>query len=46
MADVSKNYRQLSSTRYRQLSAVIVKYRLMVTKPKRMFVPDRTLIRP
>ena len=37
-----KNYRQLSSKRYRQLSAVIVKYRLVRTEPKCMF---RTLIR-
>ena len=46
MTDVSKNYRQLLSKRYRQLSPVIVKYRLLGIELKRMFVSDRTLIRP
>ena len=40
------NYRQLSLKRYRQLLPVIIKYRLAGTEIKRMFLSDRTLIRP
>ena len=46
MKDVSKSYRQLWSKRYRQLWPVIVKYRLVRTELKRMFVSDRPLSRP
>ena len=46
MTDVSKSYCQLSPKKCRQLSPVIVKYHLVGTERKRMFVSDRTLIRP